>query len=172
MSQRTQFANFDGHEIPFNDSIGDLQYLSECENRWALAFEENNLKNLYNATMLYYIALKTRAKFDGIKIYQDLKEIEIKIYTIDRNGDGQISPMERQRSAEAFGYCRENLMRLYMELAEIKVDSGWTLKMEKEKRPVTPAMEKLINDYLPNSKEILKKLLAFETTGDFRGVDT
>ena len=69
MVKKTYYANYGDHEIPFNDSLGDLDYFRIVEDKWSLAFEKNDLKELYNSTMLYYIALKTRSKFDGEKIY-------------------------------------------------------------------------------------------------------
>lgn len=158
MSKRPQFANYGEHQIPFNDSIGDLDYFRVVEDKWSVAFESNNLKELYNATFLYFIALKTRSKFDGAEIRQKLKDIEIKIYSMDRNNDGQISPIERMQNAKVFGFCRDGLITIFEQLGEIKVDAGWTLKVEDRKREIPDSTLKFFNIYMKKSTEILDKL--------------
>ncbi len=112
----------------FNDSLGELKYLQFIEINWADAYLKKDVSSLYDFTFLYFMALTTRAKFDGSNLMQQLLGIRSIIARLDHNKDGSISAEEKNNNAGIYGSAWDNLISIYMQLGEIKVKSGWSLK--------------------------------------------
>lgn len=133
---------YNGQPIEWNDSLGELKYLQILEINWSDAFLKKDVNSLYDFTFLYFMALNTRAKFDGSALLKKLLQIRELTARIDTNRDGSISAEEKANSAQIFGAAWDNLILIYMELGEIKVKSGWGLRAKsKEQEEATQALK-------------------------------
>lgn len=102
--------------------------LIELEKQAISLFAVGDVENYYKALRMYFQKLCTLTKFDREKYLNRFNEIRGILYSADMNQDGYIDELEKFEHNTILGKCMEDLEELYYELAEIKVDSGFSVR--------------------------------------------